>query len=128
MKAKTLFSYALSLWLAGTGLALAQAKTNGAPTNSIEAVDVSQQGGKIVVRVTTKEPLRAVPPNFTIASPARIAFDFPNTVNALGRSSQDVGQGELRSMTIVQGADRARLVLNLRRPVSHEASVTGARF
>ena len=125
MKAKTLFSYALSLWLAGTGLALAQAKANGAPANSIEAVDVSQQGGKIVVRVTTKEPLRAVPPNFTIASPARIAFDFPNTVNALGRSSQDVGQGELRSMTIVQGADRARLVLNLRRPVSHEASVDG---
>jgi len=126
MTAKTLFSYALALWLAGTGLALAQAQqTNGAPSNSIEALDVTQQGGKIVVRVTTKEPLRAVPPNFAIASPARIAFDFPSTVNALGRSSQDVGQGELRSMSIVQGADRARLVLNLRRPVSHEASVDG---
>jgi len=66
-----------------------------------------------------------VPPNFTIASPARIAFDFPGTVNALGRSSQDVAQGELRSMSIVQGADRARLVLNLRRPVSHEATLDG---
>ena len=125
MKAKTLFLYALALWLAGSGLAFAQAQANGAPTNSIEALDVTQQGGKIVVRVTTREPLRSVPPNFTIASPARIAFDFPSTVNALGRSSQDVGQGELRSMSIVQGADRARLVLNLRRPVSHEASVDG---
>ena len=127
MKAKTLFSYALLLWLAGAGLALAQAQTqtNGAPTNSIEALDVTQQGGKIIVRVTTKEPLRAVPPNFAIASPARIAFDFPSTANALGRSTQDVGQGELRSMSIVQGADRARLVLNLRRPVAHEATVEG---
>jgi type IV pilus assembly protein PilQ len=125
MKAKTLFSYGLALWLAGTGLALAQAQANGAPTNSIEALDVTQQGGKILVRVTTKEPLRAVPPNFTIASPARIAFDFPGTVNALGRSTQDVGQGELRSMSVVQGADRARLVLNLRRPVAHEAALDG---
>jgi type IV pilus assembly protein PilQ len=125
MKAKTLFFCGLVLWLAGTGFALAQAQANGAPTNSIEALDVTQQGGKILVRVTTKEPLRSVPPNFTIASPARIAFDFPGTANALGRSSQDVGQGELRSMSIVQGADRARLVLNLRRPVSHEATLDG---
>ena len=125
MKAKTLFSYGLALWLAGTGLAIAQAQANGAAANSIESLDVTQQGGKILVRVTTREPLRAVPPNFTIASPARIAFDFPGTVNALGRSSQDVGQGELRSMSIVQGADRARLVLNLRRPVAHEATLDG---
>src|SRR5439155_27326937 len=69
------------LWLAGAGLAFAQ--------NSIESFDVTQQGGKVVVRITTKEPLRSVPPNFTVASPARIAFDFPNTVNALGRSTQE---------------------------------------
>jgi hypothetical protein len=28
-------------------------------------------------------------------------------------------------MNIVQGADRSRLVLNLRRPVSHEATLEG---
>lgn len=122
MKAKTLF-YGIALWLTCVGLAQAQA--NGAAANSIEALDVTQHGGKIVVRVTTKEPLRSVPPNFAIATPARIAFDFPNTVNSLGRSSQEVGQGELRSVNVVQGADRARLVLNLRRPVAHEASVEG---
>src|SRR5690606_8391440 len=69
--------------------------------------------------------LPGVPPNFAVANPARIAFDFPNTVNALGRASQDIGQGELRSMNLVQGSDRTRLVLNLRRPVSHDASVDG---
>src|SRR3954453_13563004 len=108
---------AFILWLAGAGLALAQ--------NSIESFDVTQQGGKVVVRITTKEPLRSVPPNFTVASPARIAFDFANTVNALGRASQDIGQGELRSMNVVQGADRTRLVLNLRRQVAHETKVDG---
>src|SRR5262249_38612222 len=91
----------------------------------IEALDVGQQGGNIVVRIATKEPLKAVPPSFTVANPARIVFDFANTSNALGRNAQDVGQGELRSMNVVQGADRTRLVLNLRRSVSHEAALAG---
>jgi type IV pilus assembly protein PilQ len=110
--------YGFALWLAATGIALAQA-------NSIESFDVSQQGGKLVVRITTKEPLGAVPPNFAVANPARIALDLPNTANALGRSSQDIGQGELRSMNVVQGADRTRVVLNLRRPLPYETSIDG---
>ncbi|HYN11570.1 MAG TPA: AMIN domain-containing protein, partial [Burkholderiales bacterium] len=120
-KALTMF-YAFTLWLAAAGVALAQADS---AANSIEGFEVGQQGGKIIVRITTKEPLRSVPPNFAVANPARIAFDFPNTANALGRSSQDIGQGELRSMNVVQGADRTRLVLNLRRSVAHEASIDG---
>jgi type IV pilus assembly protein PilQ len=110
--------YALALWLAGAGAALAQ-------VNSIEAFNVSQQDSKTVVRVTTKEALKSVPPNFAITSPARIAFDFPNTLNALGRASQDIGQGTLRSMNLVQGAGRTRMVLNLSRPVPHEAVIEG---
>src|SRR3954454_6039046 len=117
MKTKTLL-YASLLWLLGIGLVAAQG-------NTIEAFDVSQQGGKTVVRVTTKEPLGNVPPNFAVSNPPRIAFDFPNTANGLGRSAQDISQGELRSMNVVQGSDRTRLVLNLRRPVMHEASIDG---
>jgi type IV pilus assembly protein PilQ len=116
-KARIILS-GVALWLAGIGLALAQA-------NAIEGFDVTEQAGKVVVRITTKEALRSVPPNFAIATPARIAFDFPNTANALGRASQDIGQGELRSMNVVQGAERTRLVLNLRRSVVHEASLDG---
>jgi len=118
MKTKMLL-YVCALWLAGLGLALAQA-------NSIEAFDVTQQGGKTLVRITTKEPLAAVPPNFAVTNPARIAFDFPNTVNALGRAAQDISQGDLRSMNVVQGTDRTRVVLNLRRPVAHEVSLDGS--
>src|SRR5688572_28098999 len=117
-KKATTITRAFLLWLAGLGIAMAQG-------NSIDNLEVSQQAGKTVVRITTKEPLKSVPPNFSVATPARIAFDFPNTVNALGRSSQDIGQGELRSMNLVQGADRTRLVLNLRRPVGHEATIEG---
>src|SRR5438477_1532460 len=117
MKTKTLL-YVVLLWLAAFGLAVAQ-------SNSIEGFEVTQVGGKTVVRITTREPLRTVPPNFAVANPARIAFDFPNTVNGLGRASQDIGQGELRSMNLVQGSDRTRLVLNLRRSVPHEATIDG---
>ena len=42
----------LALWLLGIGLALAQA------SNSIEAFDVAQQGGNVVIRITTKEPVK----------------------------------------------------------------------
>jgi type IV pilus assembly protein PilQ len=107
----------LALWLLGTGLASAQ--------NSIESFDVAQQGGNVVVRITTREPVKSVPPSFTVANPARIVFDFANTTNALGRNAQDVGQGELRSMNLVQGTDRTRMVLNLRRSVAHEVALDG---
>ncbi len=110
--------FAVALWFAGTGAALAQA-------NSIEAFNVTQQGGKVTVRIQTKAPLKSMPPNFTVASPARIAFDFAATTNNLGRTSQDIGEGELRSMNLVQGVGKTRLVLNLRRSVAHDAVIEG---
>jgi len=107
------------------GLACAAAARAQAPANTIEGFEVTQQSGKTIIRITTKEALRSVPPNFAVANPARIAFDFANTANGLGRSSQDIAQGELRSMNVVQGAERTRLVLNLRRPVPHETALDG---
>jgi len=121
MKINAAFHAALSgvaLWLALAGAALAQ-------SNSIESFEVAPLGDKVVVRITTKEPLKSVPPNFSTANPARIVFDFPNTVNALGRSAQDIGQGELRNMNVVQGSDRTRVVLGMRRPVAHETTLDG---
>ena len=104
-----------SLWAAA---ALAQA-------NSVEAFDVSQQSGKVIIKLTLKEPLKSPPGSFTIANPARIAFDFPNTANGLGRNSQKIGEGELVSMNMVQAGERTRLVLNLRQLVGYDARVEG---
>ncbi len=106
-----------SLWAV---LALAQT-----PPNSVEAFNVSQQSGKVIVKLTLKEPLKAQPGSFTIANPARIAFDLPNTVNALGRNSQVIGEGELLSMNMVQAGERTRMVLNLRRSVGYDTQIDG---
>src|SRR5471032_67849 len=94
--------------------------------NGIEAIAViGQQGGNLVVRITLREPLANPPAGFTINNPPRIAFDFPNTVNALGKNSQEVGDGDLRNMNIVQAGDRTRLVMNLSKSLGFDTKVDG---
>jgi type IV pilus assembly protein PilQ len=94
--------------------------------NSIENFDATQTGGQVLVRVTLKNPIEAAPGSFTIANPARIAFDFPDTANGLGRTSQDIGEAVLRSMNVVQAGERTRLVLNLRNMVPYESKIEGS--
>lgn len=93
--------------------------------NSIESLDVSQQGGTIYLRVALKGALQAPPASFSVANPARIAFDFPGTANGLGRILQNIEEGDLRSANIVQVGDRTRLVLNLVKIVPYETRVDG---
>jgi type IV pilus assembly protein PilQ len=93
--------------------------------NAIESFNVGQQGGQVIVRIGLKNPLAAAPASFTVATPARIAFDFPNTANSLGRNGQEIGEGELRSMNIVQVGDRTRVVFNLRNIVQYETKAEG---
>ena len=99
-----------------------------AQQNSIENFDVTQSGGQVIVRVSMKGPIASAPGSFTVASPARIAFDFADTTNGLGRNSQDIGEAALRSMNVVQVGDRTRLVLNLRNMVPYESKVEGNTF
>ena len=101
------------------------AATMAMAQSAIESVTGSMQGGAEVVRVELSQPLSAVPTGFAIQSPARIALDFPGTSNAMGRSSVDVNQGNLKSINIVQAGDRARLVLNLKQATSYQAEVQG---
>src|SRR5260370_41191529 len=63
---------------------------------------------------------------FRIANPARIAFDFPDTTNGLGRNSQDIGEAGLRSVNVVQAGEGTRLVLNLRNMGPYEAQIEGS--
>jgi type IV pilus assembly protein PilQ len=95
------------------------------PPNSVEAFNVSQQSGKVIVKLTLKEEIKSQPGSFTVANPARIAFDLPNTVNGLGRNSQNIGEGELISMNMVQAGERTRMVLNLRRSVGYDTQIDG---
>lgn len=93
--------------------------------NQINGLEVSQQGGAIYLRVALKSAPAVVPASFSVANPARIAFDFPATANGLGRTVQNVEEGDLRSLNIVQVGDRTRLVLNLTKIMPYEARVDG---
>ncbi|MEZ5610726.1 MAG: secretin N-terminal domain-containing protein [Rhodocyclaceae bacterium] len=122
------FLVAAGLWMAqATSPVMAQAATADAvtPDNTIEALDVSRQGGNIYVKLRLKAPLSQPPASFSVANPARIAFDFPGTGNGLGRSLQTIEEGDLRSANIVQVGDRTRLVLNLVKMTPYDTSIEG---
>ena len=109
-----------SLLLLNVGHALAQA------ANSIENVTVSKgSSGRTIVRFTLKAPLPNPPAGFAINNPPRIALDFPDTGNGMGRSAQEVGDPALRSVNIVQAGNRTRVVFNLNKPQSFETQVEG---
>ena len=93
--------------------------------NQIQSLEVAEQGGTVYVRLALKQALSAPPASFSVANPARIAFDFPGTGNALGRTAQRIEQGDLRSANIVQVGDRTRLVLNLVKVSPYETRIDG---
>ena len=122
------FLVAAGLWMAqATSPVLAQAAASESvvPDNSIEAMDVSRQGASIYVKLRLKTPLAQPPASFSVANPARIAFDFPGTGNGLGRSLQTIDEGDLRSANIVQVGDRTRLVLNLIKMTPYDTTIEG---
>jgi len=92
---------------------------------SIESISGSMQGGAEVVRIEFSEAPEGVPTGFSVQNPARIALDFPDTVNAMGRSRVDVNQGNLRSINVVQTAERSRVVINLKKFTPYRAEVQG---
>ena len=93
--------------------------------NTIQAINSSQQAGAEVIRIEMSEPLTALPAGFTVQAPPRIALDLPGVTNALGKSSVEVNQGNLRSVNVAQSGDRTRLVLNLKQPAGYRAQIDG---
>lgn len=116
---------------ASPGLAPAQTVAPATPAagketaNALNDLQVSQLADTTVIKVVLARPLAAVPASFTIAQPARVAFDFTGTANALKRGVQQVNQGDLRSINIVQVGERTRLVLNLNRMLPYETRLEG---
>jgi type IV pilus assembly protein PilQ len=108
---------ALAMALALPAVALAE--------NTIQSISSSQQAGAEVVRIEMSEPLDAVPRGFSVQTPPRVAIDLPAVGNALGRSTVEINQGNLRSVSIAQAGERTRLVLNLRQASSFRAELQG---
>ena len=92
---------------------------------AIEAVSGSIQSGVEVLKIDLTQPLAAIPKGFTIQSPARIALDFPGVTSAMGRSTVEINQGNLKSASVVQAGDRTRVVLNLKQASAYKAELQG---
>lgn len=99
--------------------------TSAFAQSAIEAVTGSIQGGAEVVRIDLNQALTVLPTGFSIQSPARIALDFPGVGNSMGRSSVEVNQGNLKSVSVVQAGDRTRVVLNLKQSAAYKAEIQG---
>ena len=94
--------------------------------NSITALTANSIGnGVTVLKVDLTQPLTNLPAGFTISSPPRIAFDFPNTANGLGKAAQDFTEGDLRSANVVQAGSRTRLVVNLNQMLTYDTRIAG---
>ena len=89
------------------------------PTNTIEAIAVTVETGRVLIRVRSASPLTAAPAEFVVAVPPRIVFDFPHTVTGLGRHNE-VGEGDLQSVDVIEGEGRTRMILILRNRMQHE--------
>lgn len=101
-------------------------ETAQTPQNSIESLDhTTLQSGKILITLKLKQALKNPPAGFAINNPPRIALDLPDTGNALGKNSINIGEGVLRSMNIVQSGKRTRLVINLSKPAGYETKIEG---
>jgi type IV pilus assembly protein PilQ len=105
--------------------ATAQAEEVKSAGNEIRTINVAQQAGGVLIKLGMKQPLASVPASFSVANPARVAIDFPATTNGLGRNSQVVNEGVLRSINLVQAQERTRLVLNLSQAATSDMRIEG---
>lgn len=96
-----------------------------AQENSIQSISANQQGPNVIVKIALKNPVLKPPIGFSITNPARIALDFSGTANATGKSSQEIGLGDVRNVNVVQAGERSRLVFNLTRPLNYASVVEG---
>jgi type IV pilus assembly protein PilQ len=122
----SLFKNTLRFIAVGTIFGVLTVQAHAADANSINGLSVSNNtDGSMVMKVDLQKPLADLPAGFTINTPPRIAFDFANTSNGLGKSAQDFSEGGLRSANIVQAGNRTRLVVNLEQMLTYDTKIVG---
>lgn len=122
-----LIKLAASLGMVFLVSTVAQGQDKAAPPagNVIQSIDVSTQAGTVTVKLGFKDTPTNPPAAFTVNNPPRVAFDFPSTTNGLGKNSQDVNQGDLRTIRLGQSGGRTRVVLNLTKMVKYDTKIDG---
>ena len=92
---------------------------------NLQTMDVAAlPGGQIELKLAFDQPINA-PNGYTIEQPARIALDFPGVKNKLGIKSRELGNGNVRSVNIVETADLVRLIINMTSSSPYNTRVDG---
>jgi len=99
--------------------------TASANANAIEAINTSRNGNEIAIKIDLNKHMASPPASFAVSNPPKVALDFLGTVNALGKNTQQVNEGDLRSLNVVQVGDKTRVVLNLVKMSPYEARIQG---
>ena len=116
-----------ALMLLGAGLfGNVYAANDDVFANKIESIDFSAlAGGRVSIRIQLKQAMTNPPASFTLNNPARIALDFPQTGNGVGKNNIPSAQGALKSVSLAQAKDRTRMVLNLTKTVGYNTVING---
>jgi type IV pilus assembly protein PilQ len=97
----------------GLGLMSVLQMAGAAERLTLKQVDfVTLPGDEIEVKLAFDES----PPqmqSYQIEKPARLVFDLPNTKNSLPSRYLNLGNGNARSLTVVDNQERTRVVVNL---------------
>ena len=99
-----------------------------ADSTALESIDSNRLPGdrvQIVMKFTGAAP---TPLSFTIANPARIALDFPDTRNSLAQRVHQIKVGAAQSVSTAQANDRTRVVINLSEMMAYQTEIRGDRL
>ena len=96
-----------------------------ASTNAIESIRYSSLPGNRLQIIFGMAQQASKPLSFTIDNPARIAFDFPDTISRLPQRSQNIGVGNTQSVTAISTKDKTRVILNLTEVVPYQVHTEG---
>jgi type IV pilus assembly protein PilQ len=123
---RSIRSFALFVASLASAALVTLGHAQGTAKNLLESVTTSSQlGGKVIVRATFKEPLKAMPASFAVSNPARIVLDLADTSNGLGKGTVDISEGDVRSVSVVEDTRRTRMVVNLSRSLNYSAAIDG---
>ncbi|MGH8229067.1 MAG: AMIN domain-containing protein, partial [Steroidobacteraceae bacterium] len=94
-------------------------------SRALQSIDVQPLAGEHVRLTLHLSAPAPQPRSFTIASPASISIDLPNTTLALPSRHIDVHSAGLDTVLAAQGKDRSRIVLNLDKMLPYTTRVSG---
>ncbi|HRB96394.1 MAG TPA: type IV pilus secretin PilQ [Nitrosomonas sp.] len=77
----------------------------------------------MVAKLAFERPLQTLPIGVSLSNPFRVYFDFFQVSNGTGKNVQEVAEGDLRSVNIVQVGNRTRVVLNLSKLMKHDLRI-----